>query len=135
MIKTPLILSFLTIFTINLSTCQTSYSSELTNLQEFKNNFLDFRIYLCTGIFFRNKDKHEPAYRKIKEAYPSASEGADAVTVSQKFMLANIYSCLKLTQKYEPEKFYFKIREFAAPGKNIISHDDIKNTLNLRLID
>lgn len=109
-ITIPLILIFGTYLALE------PYEKELHSLKEFKNEHMDFRIYLCTGIFFKNRDKHEPAYTKIKNQFPEESTGKDAVLVSQKFMLANIFNCLKICQKYEAEKFYFKIREFASPG-------------------
>jgi hypothetical protein len=104
------------------------YAKEIPHLKEFNNNYLDFRVYFCTGIFFKNKDKHEPAYTKIKQSFPNESAGKDPLIVSQKFMLSNIYKCLQIIKKYEPYKFYLKIREFAAPGNN-------NNKLNPRLLN
>ena len=96
------------------------YAKNLTKLEEFKNQHIDFRIYFCAGVFFKNKEKHEPAYSRIKMTFASESEGHDPLIVSQKFMLSSIYNCLKVTQKYESLKFYLKIREFASPGKKVI---------------
>ena len=101
----------------NSSFASDHYAKPLSKLKKFKNQFMDFRVYFCAGVFFKNKDKHEPAYSRIKDTFPQESEGKDPLIVSQKFMLSSIYQCLHLTQKYEDSKFYLKIREFASPGK------------------
>ena len=93
------------------------YARELQNLKEFNNEYLDFRIYFCTGMFLRNKENHELFFKHVVENFGDKFKEVGQSAIYKKFMAISVGDCLKYVQKYESKKFYLKIREFAEPGK------------------
>lgn len=106
-----------------------TYDQNLSKLTEFKNNYFDFRIYFCSGVFFKNKDKHENELTTIFQTFSEQIQSVDNIQISQKFMLNKILNCLNISQKFDTKTFYFKIKEFTQPGNFIFIYKKIDSVI------